>query len=113
MLRPIDQYFLAQPEPAKGCLQFLREYILAFDSSMTETWQYGMPFYYYGKKRLCYLWMHKKTGQSYLGIVDGKAVDMPELIQEKRARMKIMLIDPSKNIPVKKINKLLKAITKA
>jgi hypothetical protein len=110
MLSPIDNYFMQQEEPVKSCLQFLREHILKLDKSITEKWQYGMPFYYYNDKRICYLWVHKKFSQPYLGIVEGKRIDHPDLLQEKRARMKILLIDPGKNIPLKKINLILKEV---
>ena len=110
MLRPIDNYFLEKEEPFKSCLQFLREHILKMDDSITEKWQYGMPFYYYNGKRFCYLWIHKKYRQPYIGIVDGKLTNHPDLILEKRARMKILLLDPYKDIPVRKINKILKEV---
>jgi hypothetical protein len=35
----------------------------------------------------------------------------PDLLQEKRKRMKILFIDPHKNIPVKKIDEILKLLT--
>lgn len=108
MLRPMDNYFLQQEEPIKSCLQFLRKHILKLDKNFTETWQYGMPFYYHGDKRVCYLWVHKKFHQPYLGIVEGKMITHPDLVQEKRTRMKILLIDPAKNIPLRKINAILK-----
>lgn len=66
-----------------------------------------MPFFFYKGKRFCYLWVHKKYKQPYLEIVDGKLVNHPELIAEKRSRMKILLIDPAKDIPVKKIKAIL------
>ena len=110
MLRPIDNWFLQKDEPVKSCLQFLREYILKQDAGITEAWQYGMPFYCYKGKRFCYLWMHKKYGQPYIGIVDGKKVDHPDLLVEKRARMKILLVDSGKNIPIKKINGILNEV---
>jgi hypothetical protein len=56
--------------------------------------------------------MHKKYKQPYLGIVEGKQVSHPDLIIEKRARMKILLLDPAKDLPVKKINSILKQILK-
>ena len=59
---------------------------------------------------ICYLWVHKKTNQPYLGIVEGKRIKHPDLIIEKRARMKILLLDPSKDIPIKKINAILKEV---
>jgi hypothetical protein len=108
MLRPVDSYFLQNEEPIKSCMQFLRAFILKQDENITETWQYGMPFYYYKGKRFCYLWVHKKYRQPYLGIVEGKRVQHPELLMEKRAKMKILLIDPTKDIPVKKLKDILK-----
>jgi Domain of unknown function (DU1801) len=110
MLRPIDNYFLQNEEPVKSCLQFMREFILKYDKNITEAWSYGMPFFYYKEKRFCYLWVHKKYHQPYLGIVDGNKIMHPDLLSEKRARMKILLIDPNKDIPVKKIRTLLKEV---
>jgi len=99
---------LQNEEPVKSCLQFLREHIAGFDRHITERWLYGMPFFYYHKKRFCYLWIHKKLGKPYIGIVDGYKINHPDLIAEKRSRMKIFLVDPGKNIPLKKMNEILK-----
>ncbi|NSL88747.1 DUF1801 domain-containing protein [Chitinophaga sp. Mgbs1] len=107
-MRPIDQYFLQLEEPARGCMQFLRGHILQLDSHLTEAWKYGMPMYCYNGKMCCYLWIHKKLKQPYIGIVEGSSVHHPDLLQEKRARMKILLLDPEKDLPMKKINSILK-----
>ena len=56
----------------------------------------------------CYIWIHKKLQLPYLGIVEGKKIDHPYLIIEKRSRMKIMLFDPGKDLPVETINSILK-----
>ena len=108
MLRPIDQYFLQKEEPSKSCLEVLRRLILNFDEAITEEWKYGMPVYCYHGKMLCYLWIHRKFKQPYLGIVEGKRMNHPELLQENRSRMKILLIEPMKDIPLKKIRTILK-----
>jgi len=108
MLRPIDHYYLQQDEPNKSCLQFLRAFILEQDPHLTEAWKYGMPFFCYNKKMCCYLWVHKKYGQPYLGIVEGNSLHHPDLIRENRARMKILLLDPAKDIPVRKLRAILK-----
>ena len=108
MLRPIDNYFLQNEEPFKSCLHFLRGYILKFDSDITERWLYGMPFFYYKGKRFCYLWIHKKYRKPYIGIVDGNKINHPDLLIEKRTRMKILLLDPDKNLPLKKIATILR-----
>ena len=60
----------------------------------------------------CYLWIHKKFKQPYLGIVEGNKIVHLELLKEKRSRMKILLIDPDRNIPVEKINAILKETLK-
>ena len=112
MLRPVDNWFLQKEEPIKSCLQFLREYILKQDAGITEAWKYGMPFYCYKVKMFCYLWVHKKYHQPYMGIVEGKQIDHPDLIIEKRARMKILLLDADKDIPVGKIKRILKEVLK-
>ena len=108
MLTPLDSFFLTKEEPVKSCLLFLREYILKQDKNITEHRKYGMPFYYYKGKMFCYLWVHKKFLQPYIGIVEGAKINHPDLLQEKRARMKILLIDANKDIPVKKLNSILK-----
>jgi Domain of unknown function (DU1801) len=110
MLRPVDNWFLQKEEPHKSCLQFLRAHILKQDAAISEAWQYGMPFYCYKGKRFCYLWVHKKHGQPYIGIVDGKMIDHPDLLVEKRTRMKILLVDAGENIPIKKIKSILKEV---
>ncbi|HZB12591.1 MAG TPA: DUF1801 domain-containing protein [Chryseolinea sp.] len=111
MIREIDNYFLQKDEPTKSYLLTLRDLILHYDKNITEVWQYKMPFYCYNGKRFCYLWVHKKYNQPYLGIVDGKEINHPDLITEKRARMKIMLFDPMKDVPLKTIHVVLRKAT--
>lgn len=108
MLNTLDNYYLQKDEPVKSCLTFLRQHILNFDSDITEALKYGMPFFCYNGKMICYLWVHKKYGQPYLGIVEGASMKHPDLITENRARMKIFLIDSGKDIPIKKMNAILK-----
>ncbi|MBC7450281.1 MAG: DUF1801 domain-containing protein, partial [Cytophagales bacterium] len=83
-------------------------YILNYDSDITEAWKYSMPFFCLRGKMFCYLWTQKKNGQPYIGIVEGRKIEHPDLIQENRTRMKILMIDPGKDLPVKKIGAILK-----
>lgn len=108
MISPLEQFYLSQEEPTKSCLLFLRELILAQDKQLSNEWKYGMPFFCYKGKMCCYLWLHKVYKQPYIGFVEGKHLHHPNLLQEKRARMKILLVDASKDIPVRTIKKLLK-----
>ncbi|HZI52738.1 MAG TPA: DUF1801 domain-containing protein [Chitinophagaceae bacterium] len=112
MLSPIDDWYLKKEEPIKSCFQFLRDFILKQDSRITEAWKYGMPFYCCNGRMFCYLWVHKKYGKPYLGIVEGKKIDHPDLLTEKRAKMKILMIDPEKDMPVQKIRKILNEVLK-
>jgi hypothetical protein len=107
MLRPIDNYFLEKEEPVKSYLLALRNIVLSYDTNITEAWKYGMPFYCFKGRMFCYLWVHKKLKQPYVGFVEGNNIDHPELVAEKRARMKILLLDRDKDIPVKTILSIL------
>ena len=71
-----------------------------------------MPFFIRNGKMFCYVWEHKTMHVPYLGIVDGKLIDDKELLQEKRARMKIWLIDPLVDIDIKKLKSLLKKMAR-
>ena len=104
----IDNFYVAKPEPLKSCLLSLRDVILRSNPDITEAWKYRMPFFYFRKKMYCYLWVHKKTALPYLGIVEGRKISHPRLVQEKRSRMKIMFIDPTKDLPVRIILSILK-----
>lgn len=106
-MKEFDNYFLKQTEPNRSCLLALRDIILSNDKSITPAWKYGIPMFCYRDKMFCYLWVHKKYKQPYIGVVEGKRIEHPSLLQEKRTRMKIMLIDPNKDIPIKTINSIL------
>lgn len=108
MLNEIDTFYLQKEEPLKSYLIYLRELILSFDKNISEAWRYKMPFYFYKDKRICYLWINKKNQMPYLGIVDGKKINHPILVSENRSRMKILLFDPKKKIPVKIIKDILR-----
>jgi hypothetical protein len=108
-MKEIDQFFLNKPEPARGCLAALRLLVLKFDSDVSEIWRYHMPFYTIRGKRFCYIWVEKKTGRPYVGIVDGKLIAHPFLIAEKRTRMKIIPIDPDQDLPVEMIYEIFEA----
>lgn len=107
MLGETDNFYLQQEEPLKSCLLALRNFILGHDKNITEAWKYKMPFFCYGKKMFCYLWIKKKTGQPCLGIVEGKRINHPRLVAGERSRMKILLLDPEKDIPIRVIRTVL------
>lgn len=106
-MRELDKYYWQQEEPVKSCLLALRDIVLSQDPKITNEWKYKAPFFYYNRKMFCYLWIHKKYKQPYLGIVEGRRLNHPELITEKRSRIKIMLLNPVEDLPVETIVNIL------
>ena len=107
MLEQFDQYFLDQPEPQRSCLLALRSLILDFYEPISPSWKYRMPFFCIKGKMFCYLWVDKKTKDPYIGFVNGGLLDHPMLEKGNRSRMKILRVDPSKDLPVELIVELL------
>jgi len=107
MQNELDDFYLKKDEPVRSCLLALRTIILAQDNEIKHVLKFGMPFFCYKGKMFCYLWIHKKYNQPYIGIVEGNRLDYPELIIEKRSRMKIMLVDANQDIPIETIELIL------
>lgn len=106
----IDDFFLSKPEPLQGYLLCLRECILALDKDISESWKYNMPFYHIRGRRFAFLWIQKQDQWPYIGIVDGNKLEHPALLTGTRKRMKILLLDPDKDVPVKKIRSILRKV---
>ena len=107
MIDELYNYYLEQKEPQKSCLLALRSIILGQDKEVSETVKYGMPCFCYKKKMFCYLWTDNKTKEPYILFVEGKFLDYPELETGKRSRMKILRINPMKDLPINLIESLL------
>jgi hypothetical protein len=107
MISDLDNFYLQHSEPVNSCLLALRSIILKQDVNITAEWKYRMPFFCYKGKMFCYLWVHKTSHQPYIGIVEGKRIDHPGLIIEKRSRMKIMLFDPNQDLPIDTIEAMI------
>lgn len=106
-MKQLDDFYFNQQEPLKGTLLALKQIILKQDKDITNVLKYGMPFFCYKGKMFCYLWVHKKTKQPYIGIVEGKHFDEAFLIQEDRSRMKIMLFNSDEDLPLEQIESVL------
>ena len=109
-MHDLDNFYLNKEENLRYCLLALRDIILNMDEEIKPAWKYGMPFFLYKGKMFCYLWVKKDSAKPYIGIVKGKRIDHPDLILEERARMKIMLINSDKDLPVKKIKSILNQV---
>ncbi len=108
MISQIDDYYISQDEPVKGCLLALRKIIKDKDDQISETTKYGMPCFCYRNKPFCYLWTDKKTGEPYILMVEGKMINHPSLESGTRSRMKVLKINPQEDLDMDLINEILK-----
>lgn len=107
MLQQKDTFYLNTPEPNKSCLLAMRMLVLNIDASITETTKYGMPCFCYLGKAFCYLWVDKKSKEPYFLMVEGAQINHLELEKGNRSRMKILRVDPNKDLPIKIINLIM------
>lgn len=107
MVHEPDHFYLDKEEPVRSCLLALRSIILKQDSNISETRKYGMPCFCYKQRMFCYLWTDKKTNEPYILMVEGKHLEHPALEQGKRSRMKILRIDPGKDLPLSTVDLML------
>jgi len=107
MVEESNNYFLRYDEPIRSLFLFLRTLILDKDPDLGEAVKYQMPFFCYKGKIFCYLWVHKKFKKPYIGFMEGNKIDHPDLLTEKRSRVKILLLDAEEDVPVEKIDEIL------
>ncbi len=107
MTRELDNYYLSKEEPNQSCLLALRSIILEQDEDVTETQKWGMPCFCYKKKMFCYLWTDKKTDEPYILMVEGKHLDHSQLEQGNRSRMKVLAVNPRRDIDTELITTIL------
>ncbi|WP_435353307.1 DUF1801 domain-containing protein [Emticicia sp. SJ17W-69] len=106
-MKELDDFYLQLDEPNKSCLLALRDIILAQDKDITVAWKYKLPFFCYKEKMFCYLWIRPKTKHPYIGFVEGKHIEHPDLLAEKRSRIKILLFDPNEDLPIEIIETII------
>ena len=107
-MSPIQEYFYKICEPERSILLFLRKKILESDvENITETLSFGVLFFKYKKKMLCYFYFSKKHKQYYISFYNGDRLNHPLLISEGRKKFKILLIDADSDLPFESILNIL------
>ncbi len=106
-MKAIEAYYESLPEPMQGFMLAIRQIILELDEEIEETWKWSTPFFTYRKRMLCYLWKDKKTLEPYLSIYGGDALNHPELVQKHKAKIKKLMLNTTKDIPVDTIKEIL------
>ncbi len=102
-----DHFYLDQPEPNKSCLLAMRDLLLKFHNSISETTKYGMPCFTLHDKMFCFLWTDKKTTEPYFLFVDGHKMEHASLETGSRSRMKILRVDPYNDLPIAAIEEIM------
>ena len=107
MMKELDNYYLNHKEPNRSCLLALRSIIVNQGEHISEILKWGIPCFCFKKKMFCYLASDKKTGEPYILMVEGKYLEHPALEKGNRSRMKILRIDPNKDLPIQTIEPIL------
>jgi Domain of unknown function (DU1801) len=91
----------------QACLQALHQIIIMQHNAIVATSKYGMPCFTMDGAPLFYLWFHKKYKQPYILFVHGALYHESFLLQEKRNKMKIYLVNAHQDFDEKQITTLL------
>ncbi|MCG8576013.1 MAG: DUF1801 domain-containing protein [Flavobacteriales bacterium] len=102
----IEHFYFDKEEPIKSCILALRDLILESDELISEGIKYNQPFFLYKNKNFAYIWFEKKSGDPYLGITKGAKIDHPILVKGNRNTIKIIPINPKKDLPIKEITEV-------
>jgi hypothetical protein len=112
MLSQIQSYYDGLPEPEQGVALALRKLILGLSHDISEKWKYGIPFFYFRNKMFCYLGRDKKKSIPYLGIVEGHRLYFSQLVKDGRKRIRILYLDPERDLPIELIHQILREAMK-
>jgi predicted RNA binding protein YcfA (HicA-like mRNA interferase family) len=102
-----DTFYLNSEEPNKSCLLAMRSIILKLENNIVETTKYGMPCFCFKGKAFCYLWVDKKSKEPYFLMVEGEHLQHKALEKGNRSRMKILRVNPKKDLPIATINLIM------
>lgn len=110
MLNPLENHFLKQPEPQQSCMLFLRKWLI--EQGLEEQYKYMTAMYYFKGKAFCYMTVSGKEKNLYLGFIKGHLMKHPKLEQEGRKQIKVIYLNPEKDLPIKTLNEIVKMAKK-
>ncbi len=107
-MKQVDDFFNNLTEPNKSFLLALKHIVQQHCPQLSLSIKYGLPFFTINGKLFCYFWTHKKFNHHpYISFMDGHRMQHAVLLQEKRARAKIFIMNPEQDIPLTKLQNLL------
>lgn len=93
-------------EPYKSAFIFVNQFLMD-ECELAMVVKFNTPFYYYKTKWFGFLSYNPKTHEIYISFVKGHKVDHEKLLSEGRKQQKIYRIDPSKDINVVELQKII------
>lgn len=106
-MKAIDNFYFSLPQPTQDAFLALRDIIFTINPDIESKLSYGCPFFFYRKKRFCYLWKDKKTQLPYIGIIHGDQINHPALEKGTRKKMKIYQIQNLEELQIEEIKDIL------
>lgn len=110
MEHPLENHFLKQPEPHCSCMLFLRKWLLG--QGLEEKFKYMTAMYYYKDKPFCYLTVTGKEKKLYIGFIKGHLMKHPKLEKEGRKQIKVIYLNPEKDLPIKTLSEIVRMAKK-
>lgn len=106
-MNDLEHFFDKLEEPNKSVFLFLKDYIKNYHPEIELYKKWGLPYLYFKKKPLCYIWKDKKTNEPYLGFAKGSKLSHPALVAGDRTLIKIFPINPNKDIDIPTLTEIL------
>lgn len=102
-----QKFYFGQTELLQATFLTLRDWLLEFDTNITETTKYGAPCFLYKGKILLYLWKDKKKQEPYLLFANGNLMNHPKLESGDRKRMKVYPIDINADLQLNELEAMV------
>ena len=106
-MSPLEDYFEALPEDYREVMLVVRDYLRAAPYGFEEKYKWDTPTYYAGGRYVCYLYYRPKARRAYLGFGRAAGIAHPLLLAEGRAQIRILVLDPGEDVPLRAIGEVL------
>jgi hypothetical protein len=109
-MNPAEEYILRQKEPFQSILLCIRDIVLASNDDIQEQFKYGLPFYRFNEKPLCYFNVPKNKNRVDICFWKGFELEDKHQILHARDRKMIKCVEiySLEEINIKGIVSLLK-----
>lgn len=92
-MNPAEEYILRQKEPYQSILLCLRDIVLSSSDEVKEQFKYGLPFYEYKGKPLCYFNLPKRKNRVDIGFWKGFELEDKHQLLHARDRKMIKCVE--------------------